>query len=858
MSLFNKLFDQNQKFINKNTNVVIKINELEDSIKKLSDEEIKNKTNELKELLSSSKKSQNDILPLAFALAREASIRTLSQRHFDVQLFGGIALAENKIAEMKTGEGKTLTAVLANYLNALNQKGVHVVTVNDYLAKRDAVWMGQIYYLLGLSIGCITQEGAFIYDPTYTQDLINKDAGHIDKERDETASFKVFSEFLRPSKRQDAYLCDITYGTSSEFGFDYLRDNLSQNINDIVQRGHHYATIDEIDSILIDEARTPLIISQPDVESSSLYKQFALIAPRLIADEDFSIDYKNRAISLLEPGLDKLEQMIGFNIYDQKGVHFVHHLEEALKAEFLFQRDKDYIIRDGKVIIVDEFTGRTMPDRRYSGGLHQALEAKEAVYVNPESKTVATVTIQNYFRMYEHICGMTGTATTSAEEFASVYKLEVVTIPTNKPNIRKDLSDKIYRTENGKYQAIINEVKERNQKGQPILIGTRSVEINEKISKFLSIEGIKHNVLNAKQHEREGEIIAQAGRLGAVTVATNMAGRGVDIILGGNPSVEEEREKILELGGLFVLGTERHDARRIDNQLRGRAGRQGDAGTTQFFISLEDELIKIFAPKTISTIMERFGFKEDEAISHPMITKSIETAQNKIEGINLDIRKHVLEYDDVLNQQRKSVYSKRQILLTEKDDQKTKEVLFGLISDKLQQDLKHIDLRFESVLEYLKQFNLNIEESVIKTNLNNTDKLLSLIIENIKQIYLQKEKDITDFNQIARAVSLNILDNLWMVHLEKMEQLRDSVSLKAYSNIEPLVAYKKDSFVFYKDLWIDLANYILNFVMNFSQANIQNQKPTNTVVITGSKEKVGRNDPCPCGSGKKYKHCCGK
>jgi len=858
MSLFNKLFDQNQKFINKNTNVVIKINELEDSIKKLSDEEIKNKTNELKELLSSSKKSQNDILPLAFALAREASIRTLSQRHFDVQLFGGIALAENKIAEMKTGEGKTLTAVLANYLNALNQKGVHVVTVNDYLAKRDAVWMGQIYYLLGLSIGCITQEGAFIYDPTYTQDLINKDAGHIDKERDETASFKVFSEFLRPSKRQDAYLCDITYGTSSEFGFDYLRDNLSQNINDIVQRGHHYATIDEIDSILIDEARTPLIISQPDVESSSLYKQFALIAPRLIADEDFSIDYKNRAISLLEPGLDKLEQMIGFNIYDQKGVHFVHHLEEALKAEFLFQRDKDYIIRDGKVIIVDEFTGRTMPDRRYSGGLHQALEAKEAVYVNPESKTVATVTIQNYFRMYEHICGMTGTATTSAEEFASVYKLEVVTIPTNKPNIRKDLSDKIYRTENGKYQAIINEVKERNQKGQPILIGTRSVEINEKISKFLSIEGIKHNVLNAKQHEREGEIIAQAGRLGAVTVATNMAGRGVDIILGGNPSVEKEREKILELGGLFVLGTERHDARRIDNQLRGRAGRQGDAGTTQFFISLEDELIKIFAPKTISTIMERFGFKEDEAISHPMITKSIETAQNKIEGINLDIRKHVLEYDDVLNQQRKSVYSKRQILLTEKDDQKTKEVLFGLISDKLQQDLKHIDLRFESVLEYLKQFNLNIEESVIKTNLNNTDKLLSLIIENIKQIYLQKEKDITDFNQIARAVSLNILDNLWMVHLEKMEQLRDSVSLKAYSNIEPLVAYKKDSFVFYKDLWIDLANYILNFVMNFSQANIQNQKPTNTVVITGSKEKVGRNDPCPCGSGKKYKHCCGK
>lgn len=660
--------------------------------------------------------------------------------------------------------------------------------------------MGQVYYALGLSIGCITQEGAFIYDPTYTQDMINKDAGHIDQERDATASFKVFGEFLRPSERQQAYLCDITYGTSSEFGFDYLRDNLAQSPKDMVQHGHHYATIDEIDSILIDEARTPLIISQPDMESSSLYKQFSQIAPRLTIDEDFSIDYKNRAISLLEPGLDKLEKIIGFNIYDQKGIHFVHHLEEALKAQFLFQRDKDYIVRDGKVIIVDEFTGRIMPDRRYSGGLHQALEAKEGVYVNPESKTVATVTIQNYFRMYEHLCGMTGTAVTSAEEFMSVYKLEVVTIPTNKPNIRKDLSDKIYRTENGKYQAIINEVKIRNQQGQPILIGTRSVDINEKISKLLSLEGIKHNVLNAKQHEREGEIIAQAGRLGGVTVATNMAGRGVDIILGGNPSIESERNKILELGGLFVLGTERHDARRIDNQLRGRAGRQGDQGTTQFFISLEDELVKIFAPKTIGTIMEKFGFKEDEAISHPMISKSIESAQNKIEGINLDIRKHVLEYDDVLNQQRKAVYGKRQVLVTENDDLKIKELVFGILNDKIRDDLKHVDLQLDAVLAYLKNFDINIDKSIIKANLQNTDKLFLVIFESVKQIYYAKEKEIENFNQIARAVSLNILDSLWMVHLEKMEQLRDSVSLKAYSNIEPLVAYKKDSFIFYKDL----------------------------------------------------------
>ncbi len=802
MSLFKKIFsfDTNQKFVGNHSLTIQKINALEAEIKKLSDQAIKSKTDDFKEQLITGKKTINDILPEVFALAREASIRTLNQRHFDVQLLGGVALAQNKIAEMRTGEGKTLTAVLVNYLNALRSEGVHVVTVNDYLAKRDTVWMGQVYYALGLSIGCITQEGAFIYDPTYTQDIINKDAGHIDQERDATASFKVFGEFLRPAERQQAYLCDITYGTSSEFGFDYLRDNLAQNAKDIVQRGHHYATIDEIDSILIDEARTPLIISQPDMESSSLYKQFAQITPRLTIDEDFTIDYKNRAISLLEPGLDKLEKIIGFNIYDQQGIHFVHHLEEALKAQFLFQRDKDYIVRDGKVIIVDEFTGRIMPDRRYSGGLHQALEAKEGVYVNPESKTVATVTIQNYFRMYEHLCGMTGTAATSAEEFMSVYKLEVVTIPTNKPNIRKDLPDKIYRTENGKYQAIINEVKIRNQQGQPILIGTRSVDINEKISKLLSIEGIKHNVLNAKQHEREGEIIAQAGRLGAVTVATNMAGRGVDIILGGNPSIESERNKILELGGLFVLGTERHDARRIDNQLRGRTGRQGDQGVTQFFISLEDELVKIFAPKTIGTIMEKFGFKEDEAISHPMITKSIESAQNKIEGINLDIRKHVLEYDDVLNQQRKAVYGKRQILVTENDDVKIKDLIFGILTDKIHDDLKQVDLQLDSVLTYLKNLDINIDETIIKANLQNTEKLFVVIFESIKQTYYAKEKEIENFNQIARAVSLNILDSLWMVHLEKMEQLRDSVSLKAYSNIEPLVAYKKDSFIFYKDL----------------------------------------------------------
>ncbi len=858
MSLLNKLFDHNSKFVTKNKNIIKKINDLEIEIKKLSNIELKAKTLEFKELISSKKKTIADILPEAFAVAREASVRTLNQRHFDVQLLGGIALSESKIAEMRTGEGKTLTAVLANYLTALDNQGVHVVTVNDYLAKRDAVWMGQIYYSLGLSIGCITQAGAFVYDPTYTEDLINKDSGHIDKERDETASFKVFDEFLRPMDRKESYLCDITYGTSTEFGFDYLRDNLAQSDADVVQRGHHYATIDEIDSILIDEARTPLIISQPDMESSSLYKQFALVAPRMVVDVDFKIDFKTKTISLLEPGLDKLEGIIGFDIFDQKGIHFVHHLEEALKAEFLFHNDKEYIVRDGRVIIVDEFTGRTKEDSRYSGGLHQALEAKEGLYVNPESKTVATITIQNYFRMYDHLCGMTGTAQTSAEEFLSVYKLEVVAIPTNKPNIRIDLTDQIYRTEDGKYQSIIQEVKQRNATGQPILIGTRSVDINGKISKLLSLEGVKHNVLNAKQHEMEGNLVAQAGRLGAVTVATNMAGRGVDIILGGNPSVKEEREKILGLGGLFVLGTERHEARRIDNQLRGRTGRQGDVGTTQFFVSLEDEMIKIFAPKTISTIMEKFGFKENESISHPMITKSIESAQSKIEGINFDMRKHVLEYDDVLNQQRKAVYNKRQVLVLENDAQKIQELVFNLITDKLKLDLKNLELRFESVKEYLTSINISLEDEVIKANLKNSDKLFYAILESIKQIYFSKEKDIENFNQITRSVALNILDSLWMIHLEKMEQLRDSVSLKAYSNIEPLVAYKKDSFVFYKDLWRDLTNYLLDFVIKFSNKDVVRQAPKSNTVITGSEDKVGRNDPCPCGSGKKFKKCCGK
>ncbi len=856
MSIFSNLFDHNQKFVKKHQSTVKKINDLEESFKNLTDEQLKNKSEEFKKIIRSKEKQTKDILEEAFALVRETSWRTLGQRQFDVQILGGVALFEGKIAEMKTGEGKTLTAVSNNYINALEGKGVHVVTVNDYLAKRDAVWMGQIYYALGLSIGCISQAGSFVYDPSYTKEIINKDAGHIDAKRDALGSFKVFDEFLRPCERKQAYLCDITYGTSSEFGFDYLRDNLAPSIEHTVQRGHYFATIDEIDSILIDEARTPLIISQPDTESSSLYKQFALIAPRLKEGEDFKIDWKLRAISMLEPGLDKVEQMLGFNIFDNTGITLVHHLEEALKASFIFKRDKDYIVKDGKVMIVDESTGRIMPDRRWSGGLHQAVEAKENVLIQPESKTVATVTIQNYFRMYKKISGMTGTAMTSSEEFLTVYKVEVVAIPTNKKNIRIDRSDKIYRTEKGKYQAIIEEIKERNEKGQPVLVGTRSVDINEKISKLLSIEGIQHNILNAKQHEREGEIIAQAGRLSAVTVATNMAGRGVDIILGGNPSDEKEREKILELGGLFVLGTERHEARRIDNQLRGRSARQGDPGETQFFISLEDELM-IFAPKTIGTIMEKFGFKENEAITHPMISKSIEAAQTKIEGINFDIRKHVLEYDDVLNKQRQSVYLKRQMFLNENENDKIREACLSIISERVENDIKHHLTDLESFKKYIKTLKLEITDELIQDKWKNKDKAYYLIFEKIKKVYLEKETMIENFNQISKNVALSIIDNLWMIHLEKMQQLRDSVSLKAYANVDPLVVYKKDSFIFYQNLLNDLPNYLLDFVVNFNPKGSSLPKKENTIII-GSKEKVGRNDPCPCGSGKKYKKCCGQ
>ncbi|MCX6736680.1 MAG: preprotein translocase subunit SecA, partial [Candidatus Parcubacteria bacterium] len=673
--------DANLKYINTKKDLVERINEAEKVWEKTSQIDLQKKSQELSGKIIAEGYS-DDIIVDAFALAREAAKRTLNQRQFDVQILGGLALHEGKIVEMKTGEGKTLVATTAAYLNALEKKGVHIVTVNDYLAKRDMVWMGQIYYYLGVSVSCITQSGSFLYDPNYKMEQPEAQVT-LDEKRDELASFKVFQEFLRPISRKEAYQADITYGTNSEFGFDYLRDNLVWDLNDRAQRGHHFVIIDEVDSILIDEARTPLIISVPDEDAGKMYSEFTRIVPRLEKDIDYTVDEKLKAISLTEEGLNKIESIFGINIFDEKGITAVHHLEEALKAHVLFLKDRDYIVKNDEILIVDEFTGRILEGRRYSGGLHQAIEAKEGVTIKQESRTAATITLQNYFRMYQKISGMTGTAATSAEEFHKVYGVDVVMIPTNKPMRRNDSPDQIYKTTEGKYRQIVQEVKRRHESGQPVLIGTVSIERNEYLGALLKREGIPFQILNAKNHEEEGAIIAQAGRKGSVTVATNMAGRGVDIILGGNPPDEIEKEKVIANGGLFVLGTERHEARRIDNQLRGRSGRQGDPGASQFFVSLEDDLMRVFGSKNIGGMMSKLGLTEDMAIQHPLISKGLETAQSKIEGYNFDLRKHILEYDDVFNKQRTAFYNRRMELLRLTEEKKLPEKILPELSEKL-------------------------------------------------------------------------------------------------------------------------------------------------------------------------------
>jgi preprotein translocase subunit SecA len=812
--LENLFGDPNKRYLNKIRPIVDKINELESRFERFSNQELKDKTGDFKNRFTN-QESLDDILPEAFALTREAAKRTLNQRHFDAQIIGGIVLHQGKIAEMKTGEGKTLAATLPLYLNALTGNGVHLVTVNDYLAKRDAVWMGQIYYALGLSTSCIVHDAAYVYDPEFKNNEQNKaESEQLDKKRDELGGFKVIENFLKPVSRREAYQADILYGTNNELGFDYLRDNMAHVKEDICQKDFNFAIVDEVDSILIDEARTPLIISAPDVESAKLYQQFAGIAPQLKKEEDFIIDEKMRAVTLTNPGMDKIEKILGIgNIYQEKGIQIVHHLEEALRAEILFKRDKDYIIKDGEVIIVDEFTGRLMPGRRYSGGLHQAIEAKENVEVQKESKTLATITFQNYFRMYKKLAGMTGTAVTNAEEFDKVYKLEAIIIPTNKPMIRKDLADMIYKNESGKFKALVQKVKECHEKGQPVLIGTISIEKNEHLGGLFKREGITCNILNAKNHEKEGEIIAQAGKSGSVTVATNMAGRGVDIVLGGNPQDEEDAQKVKEAGGLFVIGTERHEARRIDDQLRGRSGRQGDPGASQFFVSLEDELMQRFGSDRIKNLMDAFKIPDDQPIQNKLISNAIEKAQAKIEGYNFDIRNHVLEYDEVMNKQRIAIYKMR------------REVLFAT----------------EEEME---------------------NKIKELMDEEEYKKYREKIKDIakTDVRNIEKFVILRTVDNIWMDHLDTMECLRDSVRLRAYGQRDPLVEYKNEGGRLFREVLQEIDNGIVDVLMNaeFKEQSANQQRISRLVRVDDKKGQIGRNDPCPCGSGKKYKKCCGK
>ena len=814
------LGNKDEKLVKEYRKKVEEINALESSLTVLTDAELRAKTDELKKELSEGKELK-DVLVRAFALVREASRRTLGERHYDVQLIGGMLLNDHKIAEMRTGEGKTLVATLPAYLNALSGKGVHVVTVNDYLARRDAVWMGQVHSLLGLTVGVINHDSSYIYDPAHKE---------VDTERDEVGAYKVIYEFLRPCTRHEAYLADITYGTNSEYGFDFLRDNIEYEERSLRQRELHYAIVDEIDSILIDEARTPLIISAPTVESEDLYVKFAGISRQFNKDEDYTVDEKLKAIQLTPEGIAKAERMLGVeNIYTERGIKYVHHLETAVRAKALYDLDKEYVVRDGEIVIVDEFTGRLQPGRRWSEGLHQAIEAKEGVPVQKESRTFASITYQNYFRMYKKLGGMTGTAKTSEEEFFKVYRLEVVAVPTNRQIARKDHNDYIFQTEIGKFKAIAKKVKELHAKGQPVLVGTVSIEKNELLAEFLSQQGVPHTILNAKNHEREGEIVANAGQKGAVTIATNMAGRGVDIKLGGVPFDKEKAEEVKNIGGLFVLGTERHEARRIDNQLRGRAGRQGDPGETQFFVSLEDSLMRVFASDAVKSMMKRLNIAEDEPIENGFITRALENAQTKIEGFNFDARKHVLEYDNVLNHQRGAIYARRyKVLIGKKED---------------------LEAEFAEICAFATEE----EKAVI----------------DAKRVELGDE----EFFAVLRRLILQSIDLFWVDHLEMMDYLRGSVNLRAYGQRDPLIEYKKESLQLFKDLQSSITDQVIKLIPHvvsnaFKQEEDRMKKVVEQAEIVTSEnkgdatpkqivngDKVGRNDMCPCGSGKKWKKC---
>lgn len=745
-----RIFTKNQSalFLKQAAPIVSIAAGFSDDFEKLSQEELQKRLAEVRERTGGMPEEEADIAEV-FALVREASRRTLGERHYDVQLMGGLALAKGKIAEMRTGEGKTLVATLPATLRALAGKGVHLVTVNDYLARRDAAWMGQIYAYLGFTIGVVTSSGSYIYDPSHVESA-------EDEASDETGSFRVFYDFLRPATKKEAYAADITYATNNEIGFDYLRDNTAYDASQIMQRGHHYAIVDEIDSILIDEARTPLIISGPAPETEGFYERFASLVTDFKEGEDYTIDEKQRAVQITEAGITKAETALGIeNLYTEGGMKYAHHLDTAVRAKALFHKDKEYVVQEGQIVIVDEFTGRMQPGRRWSEGLHQAIEAKEGVPVQRETRTYASVTFQNLFRMYDGLAGMTGTGLSSEEEFYTVYGLEVVVVPTNRPIRRIDHDDHIFQTVQGKYIALTREVAALHEKGQPVLVGTVSIEDNEVISDYLKQAGVPHEVLNAKNHEREGELIAQAGRKGRVTVATNLAGRGVDIKLGGAPVNPEEQEEIRSLGGLAVIGTERHEARRIDNQLRGRAGRQGDPGETRFYVSLEDKLMRVFASDMVRNVMGSFKIPEDEPIASPMITRSLESAQKRIEGFNFDSRKQVLAYDDVLNTQRLSIYARRRAALMgtpEEFEAGMRELIAG-------------DVEAEKAFE---------------------DKRAELGPEV--------------FLTLIRRVVLQIIDTFWLEQLDTMENMRRSVSLRAYGQRDPLIEYRREGIARFRDM----------------------------------------------------------
>ena len=916
MSIIRKIFKTySQKEVKRVMPIVQKINGLEDEMSKLSDKELRGKTEYFKEQLKNGK-TLDDILPEAFAVVREASKRVLGMRHFDVQLIGGIILHQGRIAEMKTGEGKTLVATLPVYLNALEGKGVHVITVNDYLAKRDSEWMGKLYKFLGLSVGLVI-------------------AG------------------MDPKAKQEAYNADVTYGTNNEFGFDYLRDNMVIYKNQLVQRGLHYAIVDEIDSILIDEARTPLIISGRANESSDLYKKadnfVRRLTPKVIVEEDvkdfdqaednekydYIVDLKAKSASLTQKGIKKAEEAFGLeNFNDLENSTLVHHVNQALRAHGVMKKDIDYIVKDGEVLIVDEFTGRIMYGRRYNNGLHQAIEAKEHVKIADESKTLATITFQNFFRMYDKLSGMTGTAMTEAAEFEEIYNLDVVEIPTNKPMIRKDENDVIYKNENAKYRAIVESIKESHKKGQPVLVGTVSIEKSEKLSRLLKQEGIKHEVLNAKYHEKEAEIIAQAGKYGAVTIATNMAGRGTDIMLGGNSEylakeamrknkvpaelieaadtyyetddqdilkareqfkelvnkfdeqIEEEKEKVIEAGGLKIIGTERHESRRIDNQLRGRSGRQGDIGESKFYIGLDDDLMKIFGGDAITKVYNTLGADENMPIDSRIISNAVENAQKKVEGRNFSIRKNVLKYDDVMNAQREIIYKQRREVL---DGENIHDNIIAMI-DFVAENISNMfiegetsEVNVESLnTEILNVFGIDMSDFV-KENKTNPQAISDELRKRALEIYEQKEQDIgsVEMRELERVVMLKVVDEKWMNHIDSMDELKNGIGLRAYGQKDPVVQYRLEGFDMFDEMINDIKYDVTKILMHIRQQG--ETKRQETVKITGAAleaihsvdggakigtdvdrtirnegPKIGRNDPCPCGSGKKYKNCCGK